>query len=66
MEDEHEIAIVIQLMIPSEISGVLFTADPITGSRREMTGNYVYGLGRRLVSGKPMLILLNWHGPRKI
>ncbi|URV79777.1 hypothetical protein M5C89_21255 [Bacillus velezensis] len=52
MEDEHEIAIVIQLMIPSEISGVLFTADPITGSRREMTGNYVYGLGEQLVSGE--------------
>ncbi|PLT49337.1 PEP/pyruvate-binding domain-containing protein [Bacillus amyloliquefaciens] len=52
VEDEHEIAIVIQLMIPSEISGVLFTADPITGSRREMTGNYVYGLGEQLVSGE--------------
>lgn len=52
MEQSHEIAIVVQLMVSSEISGVLFTADPITGSRIVMTGNYVYGLGEQLVSGE--------------
>lgn len=32
MEQSHQIAVVIQLMVQSEISGVLFTADPITDS----------------------------------
>lgn len=52
MEQSHQIAVVIQLMIQSEISGVLFTADPITGSFTNMTGNFVYGLGEQLVSGE--------------
>jgi pyruvate,water dikinase len=46
------IAVVVQFMIRSEISGVLFTADPITGSRKAMPGNFVYGLGEQLVSGE--------------
>ncbi|KLU63725.1 chondramide synthase cmdD [Desulfosporosinus acididurans] len=48
----HEIAVVVQLMVQSEISGVIFTADPITGSHTCMMGNYVYGLGEQLVSGE--------------
>lgn len=52
MEEAHQIAIVVQLMVPSEISGVLFTADPITGTHVSMIGNYVYGLGELLVSGE--------------
>ena len=52
MEKSHEIAVIIQLMVQSEISGVLFTADPITGSHISMTGNFVYGLGEQLVSGE--------------
>ncbi|WP_410769796.1 PEP/pyruvate-binding domain-containing protein [Fontibacillus sp. BL9] len=48
----HEIAIVVQLMIDSEISGVLFTVDAITGSRKTMQGNFVYGAGEQLVSGE--------------
>jgi len=52
MEQSHEIAVVVQLMVQSEISGVLFTADPITGSFVSMIGNYVHGLGEQLVSGE--------------
>lgn len=52
MEQSHQIAVVIQLMVQSEISGVLFTADPITGSYANMIGNYVHGLGEQLVSGE--------------
>jgi pyruvate,water dikinase len=52
MEIMHQIAIVVQLMVQSEISGVLFTSDPITGSYTSMIGNYVYGLGEQLVSGE--------------
>ncbi len=52
IEEAHEIAVVVQLMVQSEISGVLFTADPITGSYTSMIGNYVHGLGEQLVSGE--------------
>lgn len=52
MDQSHHMAIVVMLMVQSEISGVLFTADPITGSHKNMTGNYVYGLGEKLVSGE--------------
>ncbi|WP_334073923.1 MULTISPECIES: PEP/pyruvate-binding domain-containing protein [Paenibacillus] len=47
----RQIAIVVQIMIESEISGVLFTVDPITGGKL-MQGNLVYGLGEQLVSGE--------------
>ncbi len=52
LQTSHEVAVVVQKMIPSEFSGVLFTADPITGSRANMKGNCVIGLGDRLVSGR--------------
>lgn len=52
IDQSHQIAVVVQLMVPSEISGVLFTADPITGSFSSMIGNYVHGLGEQLVSGE--------------
>jgi len=52
MKQSHQIAVVVQLMVQSQISGVLFTADPITVSYTNMIGNYVYGLGEQLVSGE--------------
>lgn len=51
-ETGHEIAVVVQKMVPAELSGVLFTADPVSGSYTHMTGNVVHGLGDRLVSGE--------------
>lgn len=48
----HEMAVVVQQMVRAEISGVLFTANPVTGNRNEMSGNYIFGLGEELVSGK--------------
>jgi phosphohistidine swiveling domain-containing protein len=48
----HEVAVVVQRLVQAEISGVLFTADPVTGSRAVMTGNFVRGLGDKLVSGE--------------
>jgi phosphohistidine swiveling domain-containing protein len=48
----HDMAVIVQRMVPADISGVLFTADPITGSRSTMTGSFVHGLGDQLVSGK--------------
>ncbi|MBN1937717.1 MAG: hypothetical protein JW934_23870 [Anaerolineae bacterium] len=51
-ETEHEIAVVVQRLIQAELSGVLFTADPVTGDLMRMTGNFVQGLGEALVSGQ--------------
>jgi len=46
------IAVIIQQLIRADISGILFTSDPVTRNRFEMHGNYVYGLGDELVSGE--------------
>ncbi|MFW9993564.1 MAG: PEP/pyruvate-binding domain-containing protein [Candidatus Odinarchaeota archaeon] len=51
LDFEHEIAVVVQQLVHSEISGVLFTRDPLTG-RDKMVGNYIHGLGDKLVSGE--------------
>jgi pyruvate,water dikinase len=52
LETTHEMAIVVQQMIHADISGVLFTADPVSGSHQHMVGNFVYGFGEELVSGE--------------
>jgi rifampicin phosphotransferase len=43
--------VVVQLMVPSEVSGVLFTANPTTGSRDELVVEASFGLGEAVVSG---------------
>jgi phosphohistidine swiveling domain-containing protein len=48
----HAMAVVVQKMILADLSGVLFTANPVTGSRAAMTGNFVRGLGDKLVAGQ--------------
>ena len=45
------IAVVVQVMIPSESSGVIFTADPQSGSRGQISLDGIQGLGEALVSG---------------
>ena len=56
---EHEIAqeavamaVVVQKMVPSEVSGILFTANPATGERSEMIVNASFGLGEAIVGGE--------------
>ena len=49
---DTSIAVVIQVMIPSDSSGVVFTADPHTGSRAHCSLDGVQGLGEALVSGQ--------------
>lgn len=44
--------VVVQRMVPSEVSGVLFTANPTTGERGEMVVNASFGLGEAIVSGQ--------------
>jgi phosphohistidine swiveling domain-containing protein len=52
IEAVHDMAVVVQQLVRADISGVLFTADPVTGSHMQMMGNYVYGFGEELVSGE--------------
>lgn len=51
-ERAPEMAIIVQRLVRADFSGVLFTADPVTGDLMQMKGNYVPGLGNRLVSGE--------------
>jgi pyruvate,water dikinase len=48
---EVQLAVVVQEMVMAEISGVLFTADPLTGHRHTLTIDASFGLGEALVSG---------------
>jgi len=51
--DEHaEMAVVVQAMVDSEVAGVLFTANPVTGAVDEYLVNAAYGLGEGVVSGE--------------
>jgi pyruvate,water dikinase len=45
------IAIVVQAMVPSEVSGVMFTGNPMTTATDEIVINASYGLGEGIVSG---------------
>jgi pyruvate,water dikinase len=44
-------AVVVQRMVVPQSSGILFTADPVTGNRRVATVDAGFGLGEALVSG---------------
>ncbi len=46
------LAVVVQQLIPSESSGVMFTANPVTGLRSESAIDATLGLGEALVSGQ--------------
>ncbi|KAG9393222.1 Pyruvate phosphate dikinase PEP/pyruvate binding domain [Carpediemonas membranifera] len=47
-----DVAVVVQLLVPSEFSGVLFTADPTTGHRGRVVIDAAPGLGEAVVSGQ--------------
>ena len=52
---EHDavaMAVVVQLMVPSDVSGILFTANPATGERSEIIVNASFGLGEAVVGGQ--------------
>ena len=52
--DPHDVrlAVVVQRMVPAEISGVIFTVDPVTQHRPTMVIDAVRGLGEALVGGQ--------------
>ena len=46
-----QLSVVVQQMVMSDTSGILFTADPLTGHRHTATIDASFGLGEALVSG---------------
>lgn len=50
-DKEINVAVVVQKMIQSDISGVTFSINPTTNSENEMLIEAVYGLGEAIVSG---------------
>lgn len=49
--DDIQTAVVIQQMVPSDVAGVLFTVNPVSGRSDELVVSAVHGLGETLVSG---------------
>jgi pyruvate,water dikinase len=50
--EQAALAVVVQQMVASEVSGVLFTANPLTGLLSEAVIDATFGLGEALVSGQ--------------
>lgn len=52
--DHHAVAmaVVVQLLVPAEVSGVTFTVNPVTGHAEEIIVESSWGLGAAIVDGK--------------
>jgi pyruvate,water dikinase len=46
------LAVVVQQMIPAEVAGILFTANPVNGRRDQMVIDAAWGLGEAVVGGR--------------
>lgn len=49
--DTVQMSVIIQKMVLPEVSGIMFTADPVSGHRGILSIDASYGLGEALVSG---------------
>jgi pyruvate,water dikinase len=50
--EQAALAVIVQEMVASEVSGVLFTANPVSGLLSEAVIDATFGLGEALVSGQ--------------
>ena len=50
-EAAASLAVAVQRMVTADTSGVVFTANPLTGHRKQMAIDATFGLGEALVSG---------------
>ncbi len=50
--DSLGVAVLVQQLVSADVSGVVFSANPISGNRDEVMINSTWGLGESLVSGK--------------
>jgi len=51
-DSELLVAVVVQKMVNSDVSGVMFTANPVTNNKNEVMIEAAYGLGELLVQGE--------------
>ena len=65
---EPAIAVIVQEMVASDASGVMFTADPATGDRETIVIEAAFGLGEVVVGGQvePDTYVLSKDGPRVV
>ena len=49
--DSLRMAVLVQQLVPADVSAVVFGANPVTGSRDEVTINASWGLGESIVGG---------------
>ncbi len=49
--EKVKISVIIQKMIQSEVSGVMFTVDPVTGEKDRIIIEAIWGLGEMIVQG---------------
>jgi phosphoenolpyruvate synthase/pyruvate phosphate dikinase len=49
--NEHSMAVIVQSLVPAEVSGVVVTVDPITSDEQTLLVNASFGLGEAVVSG---------------
>ncbi|MGO1385961.1 MAG: PEP/pyruvate-binding domain-containing protein [Arachnia sp.] len=49
--DSVAMAVVVQSMVPADMAGVMFTANPVTGARNQVVIDAAAGLGEAVVSG---------------
>src|SRR5215212_11032695 len=51
-QDRVAVAVIVQQLVPAEVSGILFTANPVTGARDDIVVNAAFGLGEAVVGGR--------------
>jgi len=51
-QEEVGLAVVVQALVPADASGILFTANPLTGARDQVMINAAWGLGEAIVGGQ--------------
>ena len=49
--DDVQMAVLVQQLVPSDVSAVVFSANPVSGSRDEVMINSNWGLGESIVGG---------------
>lgn len=50
--DENAMAVIVQVFIPAEVSGTIFTANPVSRNLEEMIIESSWGLGETIVAGR--------------
>ncbi len=51
-QEKVSLAVVVQVLVPADAAGILFTANPLTGTRDQVMINAAWGLGEAIVGGQ--------------